>query len=224
MPRSARVVISGVPLHVVQRGNNRAACFFSEGDRLAYLRLLLEYSREANCLIHAYCLMTNHVHLLFTPGEADACGWLMKNVGQHYVQHVNRVHGRTGTLWEGRFRSSVAASAEYILACYRYIELNPVRAGLADHPGKYEWSSYRHNADGQEQSLLGPHPVYLGLEDEPALRRRTYRGLFDIPIPQEMLDEIRSATRIGRVLGSERRGRGRPAENRDRPLISQVEK
>ena len=175
-------------------------------------------------MIHAYCLMTNHVHLLVTPGETDACGWLMKNVGQHYVQHVNRVHGRTGTLWEGRFRSSVAASAEYILACYRYIELNPVRAGLAEHPGNYEWSSYRHNADGQEQSLLAPDSVYLALEDGPALRRTAYRGLFDVPIPQEVLDEIRNATRIGRVLGSERRGRGRPPENRDRPYIPRIEK
>jgi len=156
--------------------------------------------------------MTNHVHLLLTPGEPGACGSLMKNVGQHYVQHVNRVHGRTGTLWEGRFRSSLAASAEYVLACYRYIELNPVRAGLADHPSKYEWSSYGHNAEGQMQSLLAPHPVYSGLEDAPELRRRTYRGLFDVPMQGETLDEIRSAVRNGRALGSERRGRGRPSE------------
>jgi len=148
----------------------------------------------------------------------------MKNVGQHYVQHVNRVHGRTGTLWEGRFRSSLAVNAEYILACYRYIELNPVRAGLTDHPGKYEWSSYGHNAEGREQSLLSPHCVYLGLEDDLESRRRTYRGLFEVPIQSEVLDEIRSAARNGRALGSERRGRGRPAENRDRPLISQFEK
>lgn len=224
MPRTARTVLPGVALHVVQRGNNRAACFFTDGDRLAYLRLLLEYSRQAGCLVHAYCLMTNHVHLLLTPSEAGACGLLMKSVGQQYAQHVNRVHGRTGTLWEGRFRSSVAARADYVLACYRYIELNPVRAGLANHPCGYEWSSYRHNAEGQEQSLLAPHPVYSALEDEPESRRRTYRGLFDVPIEGEVLDEIRSAARIGRPLGSERRGRGRPPENRDRPLIPQIEK
>jgi putative transposase len=154
--------------------------------------------------------MTNHVHLLLTPGVPGACGLLMKSVGQQYVQHVNRVHRRTGTLWEGRFRSSVVGSADYILACYRYIELNPVRGGLADHPCKYEWSSYRYNAEGQEQSLLAPHPVYSGLEDDPELRRRTYRGLFDNPIESEILNEIRSAARNGRAIGSTRRGRGRP--------------
>jgi len=148
----------------------------------------------------------------------------MKNVGQHYVQHVNRVHGRTGTLWEGRFRSSMAASADYVLACHRYIELNPVRAKLSTHPREYQWSSYGCNAEGRPDSLVVPHPVYEALEDDPELRRRSYRGLFDVPVNQEILSEIRSAARNGRALGSERRSRGRPSENRDRPLISQIEK
>jgi putative transposase len=224
MPRAARIVLPGVALHVVQRGNNRAACFYSNGDRLAYLRLLLEYSRQVGCSVHAYCLMTNHVHLLLTPHELEACGLLMKNVGQHYVQHVNRVHGRTGTLWEGRFKSSVAASAEYVLACYRYIELNPVRAGLSSHPRDYQWSSYGCNAEGRSDSVIAPHPIYADLEETPELRQRAYGSLFDAPMDAEILSEIRSAARNGRALGSERRSRGRPPENRDRPLISQIEK
>ena len=218
MPRTARTVLPGVALHIVQRGNNRNACFFSDGDRLAYLRLLLEYSRHAGCSVHAYCLMTNHVHLLVTPSEPDACGLLMKSVGQHYVEHVNRVHGRTGTLWEGRFKSSVAASADYVLACYRYIELNPVRAGLSSHPREYQWSSHGHNAEGRPDSVVAPHPVYAALE------RHAYRDLFDAPLEVGVLSEIRSATRNGRALGSEQRSRGRPSRNRDRPHISQIEK
>jgi len=204
MPRTARTVLPGVALHIVQRGNNRNACFFSDGDRLAYLRLLLEYSRKAGCSVHAYCLMTNHVHLLVTPSEPDACGQLMKSVGQHYVEHVNRVHRRTGTLWEGRFKSSVVASTDYILTCYRYIELNPIRAGLSSHPREYQWSSHGHNAEGCPDSIVTPHPAYAALE------RHAYRALFGAPLDAEVLSEIRSATRNGRALGSEQRGRGRP--------------
>ena len=207
------MVLPGVALHIVQRGNNRNACFFSNGDRLAYLRLLLEYSCQTRCLVHAYCLMTNHVHLLVTPSQPDACGRLMKSVGQHYVEHVNRVHGRTGTLWEGRFKSSVVASADYVLACYRYIELNPVRAGLSSHARGYQWSSYGCNAEGRPDSLVAPHPIYVALEDIPDARMRAYSGLVDVPMDGETLKEIRSAARNGRALGSERRSRGRPPKN-----------
>jgi putative transposase len=166
------------------------------------------------CAVHAYCLMTNHVHLLLTPDGPRACGLLMKHVSQHYVEHVNRVHGRTGTLWEGRFRSSLVARPEYVLACYRYIELNPVRAGLSSHPRSYPWSSYRGNADGLADSLLQPHPCYSALEDAPELRRRAYGKLVEAPLETELLAEIRSATRVGRALGSERRGRGRPKKKK----------
>jgi putative transposase len=224
MPRTARTVLPGIALHIVQRGNNRNACFFSDGDRMAYLRLLLEYSRHARCSVHAYCLMTNHVHLLVTPSEPDGCGQFMKSVGQHYVEHVNRVHGRTGTLWEGRFKSSIAASAEYVLACYRYIELNPVRAGLSQHPRDYQWSSYGCNAQGRPDSLVAAHSVYARLEETPELRQRAYSGFFDVPLDGEILSEIRSALRTGRALGSERRSRGRPSERKDTPNISQSEK
>src|SRR5688572_8527144 len=128
MPRLIRSILPGVALHIVQRGNNRNPCFFSDSDRLAYLRLLAESAQVADCQVHAYCLMTNHVHLLLTPGGREACAQMMKRLSQQYVQYVNRIHGRTGTLWEGRFRSSVVASGHYALACHRYIERNPVRA------------------------------------------------------------------------------------------------
>jgi|SRR5688572_24518022 len=224
MPRTARTVLPGIALHIVQRGNNRNACFFSDGDRLAYLRLLLEYSRLARCSVHAYCLMTNHVHLLVTPSEPDGCGHLMKSVGQHYVEHVNRVHGRTGTLWEGRFKSSIAASAKYVLACYRYIELNPVRAGLSKDPGEYQWSSYGCNAQGRPDSLVSAHSAYAGLQETSELRQRAYSSLFDVPLDGESLSEIRSALRTGRALGSARRSRGRPPESKEGPNISQSKK
>lgn len=212
-------------MHVVQRGNNRGACFFSDGDRLAYLRFLRESGVEAGCQVHAYCLMTNHVHLLLTPDAADSCAMLMKRVGQLYVQHVNRVHGRTGTLWEGRFRSSIAATEHYVLACHRYIELNPVRAGLVSHPHDYPWSSYRGNAEGREDPLLSPHPAYRALGLDPEGLCGAYRGLFDVGLDSRLLEDIRGASRDGRPLGAQRPPRGRPSEkNRDRPHFSHGDK
>ena len=129
MPRIARSVLAGLPLHVVQRGINRQQCFFSDTDYAVYLKFLAEFSVRFGCSLHAYCLMTNHIHLLLTPERADACALLMKNLGQRYVQSVNRKLGRTGTLWGGRFKSGLVRSESYVLACYRYIEMNPVRAG-----------------------------------------------------------------------------------------------
>ncbi|MFZ1908779.1 MAG: transposase [Burkholderiales bacterium] len=210
MPRTARAVVAGIALHVIQRGNNRGQCFFRESDRTVYLNYLRRFAPRCGCLVHAYCLMSNHVHLLVTPQTADACGLLMKRLGQHYVQYVNRVHGRTGTLWEGRFRSCLAASERYVLACYRYIELNPVRAGIVSRAHDYRWSSHRVNARGEADGLLAPHPAYLALADGDVPRRLQYRGLFDGALDPLLVDEIRSATRNGCVLGAARSPRGRP--------------
>jgi len=196
---------------VIQRGNNRGRCFFRESDRTTYLGYLRRFAPRCGCLVHAYCLMSNHVHLLVTPQTGDACGLLMKQLGQHYVQYVNRAHGRTGTLWEGRFRSCVAESERYVLACYRYIELNPVRAGIVSDPHEYRWSSYRANAEGDDDALLAPHPAYAALADADTPRRRQYRGLFEGALDARLVDEIRSATRNGRVLGTARNPRGRPS-------------
>jgi REP-associated tyrosine transposase len=220
MPRCARTIVPGVALHVIQRGNNRGVCFFGDGDRLAYLRYLHEFTLKAGCLVHAYCLMTNHVHLLLTPHEPSACALLMKSLNQHYVQHVNRVHGRTGNLWEGRYRSCLAASERYVLACYRYVELNPVRAGMVARPGEYVWSSYRCNAQGRPDSLLVPHPAFLALGEGHTHCRHAYRSLVERTLDPLLMEEIRSATRSGRALGVEARDRGRPAKNGVRPYFS----
>jgi putative transposase len=161
--------------------------------------------------------MGNHVHLLVTPLRSDSCAQMMKNLGQRYVQYVNRTYERTGGLWEGRFRSCVAQSERYVLACYRYIELNPVRAVIVDHPGKYRWSSYRANAEGHSEQFLTPHAEFVALGEEEAARRRTYRGMFDESFSDELLSEIRTATNGGHAFGSQAfrnllaRVRARPA-------------
>ncbi len=203
MPRHARTIIPEVATHIVQRGNNRGACFFSDADRLIYLAQLGDLSRHHGCDVHAYCLMGNHVHLLVTPLRPDSCGLLMKNLGQRYVQYVNRTYGRTGCLWEGRFRSCLAQSERYVLACYRYIELNPVRAAIVDDPGKYQWSSYRANAEGRSDPILTPHQEFLALAHDEAARRRAYRGMFDDALSAELLSEIRAATNGSNALGSD---------------------
>jgi putative transposase len=210
MPRVARSILVDYPLHVVQRGINRSACFFVDADYRAYLRYLTEFSDRFHCSVHAYCLMTNHVHLLLTPHTPDSCGLLMKNLGQCYVQKVNHRLGRSGTLWEGRFHSSPVTSDGYVLACYRYIELNPVRAGMSAVPEDYRWSSYCSNAHGRHDQLLRPHAAYerLGSEGEP--RSSAYRTMCNAGIPSMVLEEIRKAARVGCPIGSIRRGRGRP--------------
>src|SRR3954465_1524351 len=134
MARQPRVVLPGVAMHIVQRGNNRVRCFGADEDFTVYVALLRQLLRKADCVVHAYCLMPNHVHLLATPQRPDSCAVLMKDLSQRYAHYFNEKYQRTGTLWEGRFRSCVAESARYALACYRYIELNPVRAGIVPHP------------------------------------------------------------------------------------------
>jgi len=230
MPRRPRITLPGVPLHVIQRGNNRQACFYCEADFQAYLDWLDEYARFTGCAIHAYVLMTNHVHLLLTPAKVDSVGTLMKRLGQRYVQYVNRTYRRSGTLWEGRYRSCITREASYVLACHRYVELNPVRAGMAEHPGEYPWSSYRRNAQGEANALLSPHPLYMQLASGEEARQNAYRELFRAHLDPGLVDAIRSATNGNFALGSARfkdevavalgrrvsPGRaGRPCRNRD---------
>lgn len=210
MPRVARLVLPDVALHLVQRGVNRGRCFLAEQDYADYLGLLGGFARRFECSIHAYCLMTNHVHLLVTPHQQGACARFMKQVNQCYVQRLNRAAGRSGTLWEGRFHSSVVASEAYALACYRYIELNPVRAGMVPQPGDYCWSSYGSNANGRRDPVLSPHPAYAALADEPQPRASAYRALFDSQLQPTVIEEIRKATRGGYRMGDQRKPRGRP--------------
>jgi putative transposase len=204
MPRLPRLKLPDTPLHIIQRGNNRSACFGSDEDYRFYLDHLALISAKVGVAVHAYVLMTNHVHLLVTPQDADGASQLMKRLGQRYVQYFNRAYGRTGTLWEGRFRSCVVGEESYFLGCHRYIEMNPVRADMVAHPGEYRWSSYTANAQGESSTLIRPHSLYLGLGLNDQARQNTYRELFRYELDPGLVDEIRRVTHGGMVLGSER--------------------
>lgn len=233
MPRRPRILLANHPLHIVQRGVNREPCFFAEEDYQCYLHWLQEAAHDCHCAIHAYVLMTNHVHLLLTPDRSGSPSRLMQSIGRRYVQYVNRFYRRTGSLWEGRYKSSVVQTDSYLLACMRYIELNPVRANMVADPGQYQWSSYRSSGLGQAAARLSPHPLYLGLHQDVPLRQEIYRASFRPQLDSKAASEIREALRLGMPLGNERFAdticaqlgirrnngkRGRvPAENREAP-------
>jgi putative transposase len=219
MPRQARLRIPGYPLHLIQRGNNKAACFAEERDFRVYLALLDELSPLYRCDVHAYVLMTNHVHLLLTPGQVDGPSLLMKHLGQRFAQYVNRKYGRSGSLFEGRFRSCIVDSDGYLLTCYRYIEMNPVRAGMVDHPLHYRWSSYRTNAEGHPSDVIVPHNLYLSLAPDAQARRSRYRQLFEVPQAPAELDRIRIAINMGRALARESFLDGLDPSTRERAAI-----
>ncbi len=191
-------------MHAIVRGIDRAAIFFAEADYRAFLAALAELAASASVRVHAYALMTNHVHLLLTPATTRGPAMFMKGLGQRYVQYVNRAYTRTGTLFEGRFRSSVIEADSYLLACQRYIELNPVRAHMAPTPEAYPWSSYRCNALGTTDPVIAPHPLYLDLAEGDEARRSRYRNLFAEEIREGELAALRDATNGGFALGSDR--------------------
>lgn len=197
MPRRARIIVPGIPVHAIQRGNNRSACFVEDEDRNFFLHHLERLAEEEGCDVHAYCLMTNHVHLLLTPAREESCAKLFRRLGLLHTQYTNRKYGRSGTLWEGRFRSCLVQSDFYLLTCYRYIELNPVRAGIVSDPAAYPWSSHRVNAEGDPSGLIEPHAEYL------RLGRSQYRSLFAGQIEPALVREIRSTTNSGYALGAE---------------------
>ena len=178
-------------------------CLIDESARTLYLGLLAELSRKFGCALHAYVLMSNHVHLLLTPEDKDSASKLMHGVAQRFALAFNRRCERSGYMWEGRFYSSLVDSRGYLLRCHRYIELNPVRAGLVRYPWQYPWSSYRANAEGQESLLITPHPELLALGGDGETRRAVYRQLFDSAPTTRDLDEIRVACTRGYALGSE---------------------
>ena len=228
MPRRPRVHLDGVPLHIVQRGHNRGPCFFGEQDYNSYLHWLAEALTEFDCALHAYVLMTNHVHLLLTPRNADVVPKLIISLGRRYVQYVNRSYRRTGTLWDSRYKSSLVQAETYLLACQRYIELNPVRAGMVEEPGHYRWTSYRSNALGQRDPRLTPHPLYLSLGRSDKDRQAAYRELFRTQLDRAALDDIRLALHQSQPLGNERfyakiekmTGIRREAKPRGRPRLA----
>jgi putative transposase len=191
-------------MHAIFRGIDRTAIFFAEPDYRVFLNALTDLAVKESVSIHAYVLMTNHVHLLMTPATDQGPARLMKGLGQRYVQYVNRTYRRTGTLFEGRFRSTVVEADHYLLACQRYIEMNPVRANMVAGPGDYPWSSYRCNAGGAADPVVTPHLVYLALAEDDESRRSSYRGLFTDVIPEGALTAIRDATNGGFVLGCQR--------------------
>ncbi len=204
MPRRPRVHLDGVPLHLVQRGHNRGACFFDEQDYLAYLGWLGEALEREQCLLHAYVLMTNHIHLLVTPRQAGAIPRFIMAVGRRYVQHINHTYGRTGTLWDSRYRSSLIQEDTYLLLCQRYIELNPIRAEMVNDPAAYRWSSYRANALGEPNALLSPHPLYLALGQDKARREEAYRALFRAALNEDPIGEFRMALNQNQPIGNAR--------------------
>ena len=203
MARHPRLDLPGHALHIIQRGNNRAACFFTAGDYRLYLECLAEAAQTHDCRVHAYVLMTNHVHLLMTPHKAHAASAMMQHLGRRYVRIVNDRRGRTGTMWEGRFRASLVDSERYLLTCHRYIELNPVRAGMAVQPQEYPWSSYLHYAEGRIDPMVADHEPYARLGRTPLDRQEAYRALFQHHLDDTVLNEIRSTANQGWPFGSE---------------------
>jgi len=202
MPRRQRLQVAGLPVHIIQRGNNRQACFFADDDYQFFLDCLVKLAKRFRCALHAYVLMTNHFHLLLTSELPVGPSLLMKFLGQRYVQYVNRAHKRTGSLWEGRFRSSLVQTERYVLGCYRYIEMNPVRANRVRDPIEYPWSSCAANAAGKPLAWLTPHGEYLALGSDDERRRAAYRGLFATELDQQLLREIRVSTHGGYAIGS----------------------
>ena len=208
MARMPRIVVPGQALHIVQRGNNRQPVFFCSEDYRTYLEMFQQAAASHGCKVHAYVLMTNHVHLLLTPEQKEGPSRLMQAVGRCYVHYVNGHYRRTGTLWEGRFKSAVIDSERYLLICSRYIELNPVRAGMVEHPGEYRWSSYRCNALGRQDRIITPHPLYKQLGTDVGLQQSVYRELFSGHIDEDDMRSLRDGTTMGAVIGDDRFRKG----------------
>ncbi|AXS82491.1 transposase [Marinobacter sp. Arc7-DN-1] len=202
MPRTTRFCPPGVPQHVIQRGNNRQPTFKGRVDFAFYCRLMEQYAEEHGVALHGWVLMTNHVHLLATPSTEKSLSAYMQSIGRRYVRYFNRRHDRTGGLWEGRFRSCLIDSENYLLGCQRYIEMNPVSAGMVSNPEDYWWSSYQCHALGKTSEMHSPHPLYQALGNDQSERQRRYRQLFASPMPDFLKDQIRKTVKSGKTLGS----------------------
>lgn len=201
MPRQPRFFVPEIPLHLIQRGNNRAAIFLESADYQYFLDCLTEACSINGVSVHAYALMTNHMHILATPSDRGSVPRAMQSVGRRYVQHFNRAYGRTGTLWEGRYRATAIDSERYLLTCMRYIELNPVRAAIVNDPGRYRWTSYRANAMGEFDRLVMPHSLYEALGWSPGDRQQAWRELCRSVPPLSEISAIREATNRNWALG-----------------------
>jgi len=204
MARLPRFIITDQPQHVIVRGNNRTEIFCADADYAFYLEKLKLACDKHGCSLHAYVLMTNHVHLLITPHSEHSLAKTMQMLGRYYVQYYNYCYRRTGTLFEGRYKAALIDSEAYLITCMRYIELNPVRAGMINEPSDYPWSSYHHNALGQPDNLVIPHPEYLRLGQTNEASQTAYRELYKHHIPENFVTEIRDATNKAWVLGNGR--------------------
>ena len=202
MPRRPRLVAPDVPLHIIQRGNNRQLCFYTDADYLVYLDLLCRGAKSAKCAVHAYVLMSNHVHILTTPQDEQGPGSMIKAVGERYVRYLNQRCGRSGTLWDGRYRSCMVDDETYLLVCHRYIELNPVRAGMVRDPALYRWSSHRCNAHGESDRLVTPHRLVTDLGSDQHARLHAYRSLFTGAPNDGDIARLRDATNNNYAFGS----------------------
>lgn len=230
MARTARIVITGYPHHIVQRGHNRQVVFASDVDYQRYLDTLREWKEKLSCKVYAYCLMTNHVHLIIDPGvDERSLAQLMKRVAGRQTRYVNKIEKRTGSLWEGRYKSSPISTNEYLLACCRYVELNPVRAGIVGGPAGYRWSSYGCKTNQQKEKWLDLDPCYMGLASTAKMRAEKYREWVEGTIPEGEWQIIRQSLQRGQLTGSksfvdeierkierrvEFRGQGRPRKER----------
>ena len=192
MPRKPCPQPPGDSLHIVRRGHNRSPCFFGEADHALYVSLLQRFAEESGTAVHAYVLMPNHVHLLVTPGEANGASRLMYLLGLHYSKAVNRKLRRTGTLWEERLHASAVRSDAYVLTCHRYIELNPVRAGIVAHPADYRWSSYASNTRIEPAGWLQPHATVSALGSTADSAASNYRALFGQALDDVIIANLRT--------------------------------
>jgi len=205
MPRTARIILTGYPHHILQRGHNRQTVFASDEDYLYYLDNLKEWKEKLGCKVYAYCLMTNHVHLVIDPGDDERnLALLMKRVAGRQTRYVNKLEQRSGSLWEGRYKSSPINTNEYLLACCRYVELNPVRAGMVVDPLAYRWSSYGSKVGVHRQAWLDDDPCYLALADSPDQRAERYAAWVMETTPAEELEQICLALQRGQLTGSMR--------------------
>ena len=203
MARQTRIVIPGQPLHIMHRGNNRQDVFKKEDDYQRFIDDLLASCKQSDCALHAYVLMPNHFHLLLTPPTEIALSHLMQSLGRRYVRYFNKEYQRSGTLWEGRYKSSLIDSDAYFLRCSRHIEENPIRAKLVTLPDEYKWSSYHHNALGKIDPLITEHESYKQISTSERAREIAYLGLFRTVRDNKETELISTSLERGEVLGSD---------------------
>ena len=203
MSRQPRLTVPGYPHHIIQRGNNRQPIFVDDADRQRLLGDLAEHARNRGVAVHAYVLMSNHLHLLVTPEAADSVPLMMQGVGRAYVRYFNRRHGRSGTLWEGRYRSTLIEAERHLLACMVYLDLNPVRAGMLASAADYPWSSHAHLAGLRHDPLLTPHPLYWQLGNTPFAREQAYVNLVRAGLAPEQHAALGQAAHSGWALGGD---------------------